>query len=110
VFERIRNSDPQALVSRPPQFTDSRGPELLRRYVGRNYYEVLPEQEQRRWMSFCAGRLLAPELEDALDYGRFRRKVENMLGRTDVAPAQKAILRELRDYADWLSQTVLRSA
>ena len=108
-FRRIRESDVAALVQEPPQFSDPRGPELLRRYLGRNYYEELPASEQRRWKSFCAGRLLAPELEDALDYGRFRRKVEHMLSRTDVAPAEKRTLRGLRDYGDWLYETVLRS-
>lgn len=107
-FEQIRTTRPQALISDPPELYDPRGPELLRRYLARNYYDLLPDPEKERWKSFCASRLLAPELDDALDYGRFRRKVENRLARGDTPAAHKPVLRDLLRYADRLEETVLR--
>jgi len=53
VFERIRTSDPETLKSDPPQLYDRRGPELLWRYIARNFPESLTEQERQRWRSFC---------------------------------------------------------
>jgi exodeoxyribonuclease-1 len=109
IFDWIRNADPQELVHANPSFEDPRGPELLRRYLGRNYYDALTEQQKRRWKSFCAQRLLAPELDAALDYGRFRRKVENLLARTDTPAGKKRVLRDLLAYADWLRDHVLNA-
>jgi len=107
-FKKIHETDAAELVASPPRFVDPRGPELLRRFLARNYYDLLPPEEQKRWISHCASRLLAPELDDVLDYGRFRRKVLNLLSRTDTPARDKPILRELLSYADWVDEHVLR--
>lgn len=107
-FETIRGASPERLVSNPPELYDPRGPELLRRYIARNYYDYLPQPEKERWRSFCASRLLAPEIDDALDYGRFRTKVENRLARGDTPAAHKPILRDLLKYAEWLEDHILK--
>ena len=108
-FARIHSESPPQLISSPPDFVDPRGPELLRRWLARNHFRLLPEHEQKRWLSHCASRLLAPEADGVLDYGRFRRKVENSLARTDTPAAHKPILRDLLEYADWIESNVLRS-
>jgi len=107
-FALVHSLEPSALAASPPQFADPRGAELLRRYLARNYYELIAPAEQERWLSWCASRLLAPELDTVLDYGRFRRKIENLLARTDTSPYDKTILRDLLDYADVLDATVLQ--
>ncbi len=107
-FEQIHRLDPQQLIASAPRFLDARGPELFRRFLARNYFEILPAGEQSRWMSHCASRLLAPELDGVLDYGRFRRKVENLLARTDTEAHDKPILRDLLDYAVEIDNHVLR--
>lgn len=106
-FQQIHASEPAELVSSPPAFVDPRGAELLRRYLARNHFAALPKAEQDRWVSHCASRLLAPEIDGVTDYGKFRRKVENSLARTDTPAAHKPILRELLEYADWIERNVL---
>jgi exodeoxyribonuclease-1 len=106
-FEMIRSASPQALKENPPTLYDPRGPELLRRYIARNFPESLSEQEYLRWKSFCAGRLLTPEPEGAIDFASFRRLVANRLSRVDTPAAHKPILKALSEYADELERTVL---
>ncbi len=107
-IDRIRHTDPEDLAADPPELFDPRGPELLRRYLARNYYEHLDADEQRRWKSFCASRILAPEAEGALDFGTFRRDLKNRLSRSDTPAPDKAILKQLLEYADQLEKTVLK--
>lgn len=107
VFARILASDPRELAENPPRFSDSRGPEMLRRYLGRNFPHVLDADEHRRWISFCARRLLAPEYRHALDYGKFRRKVDSLMAQPDISPRNRQVLKDLGDYADWLEKNIL---
>lgn len=106
-FEYVHQTEPQELISSPPSFRDARGAQLLWRYLARNYYEVLRAEDKSRWMSHCAARLLVPEIEDAMDFKRFRRKVENLLARSDTPASHKGLLLELREYADWIEAHVL---
>jgi exodeoxyribonuclease-1 len=107
VFEFIRTASAEELKRNPPELYDSRGPELLRRYIARNFPESLSEAEQKRWKSFCAGRLLTPEPEGAIDFGTFRRDVTNRLARVDTPAADKRILKQLSEYADYLERAIL---
>jgi exodeoxyribonuclease I len=106
--ERVRSADPASLITHPPQFYDPRGPELLRRYLARNHYDLLSDADKSRWKSYCASKLLAPELDDAMEFARYRKRVESLMNRGDTPPAHKAILRDLKEYGDWIEQTVLR--
>lgn len=106
-FEAIRTGTPEDLLSNPPRLHDSRGPELLWRYIARNYHEALPAAEQAKWKSFCAGRLLTPEPKGAVDFGTFCRDVKNRLSRVNTPAKDKRVLKELLDYAVLLEKTVL---
>jgi exodeoxyribonuclease-1 len=106
-FELIRTATPETLKNDPPSLYDARGPELLRRYIARNFPESLTEEEYRRWKSFCAGRLLTPEPEGAIDFATFRREIKNRLSRVDTPASHKRILKELSEYADYLERTIL---
>jgi exodeoxyribonuclease I len=107
VFGFIQNSPPEELVKAQPQLYDSRGPELLWRYIARNYPEHLSETDRERWKSFCASRLLTPEPNGAVDFGTFCRDVRNRLSRIDTPAQDKKILKALLDYGDLLEKTVL---
>ena len=107
VFESIHHSTPEELTERPPSFSDPRGPEMLRRYLGRNYPHVLTGDAQRQWQRFCARRLLAPEYEKAQDFGNYRRRIRALQDRPERTPREIAVLRDLLDYAQWLETNVL---
>lgn len=109
-FERLREATPHelaALLREPPPFEDVRAPEMLRRFVARNYPDVLDEAQQQRWRSFCSGRLLAPERDDAYDLIRFKKAIQSRMTRVDVSPRDKVILKDLADYARWLESNVV---
>lgn len=106
-FDRIHATDPGELALQPPDFADPRGPEMLRRYLGRNYPDSLSKEEHDRWISHCARRLLAPEYGSARDYGGFRKKVTNLMARPDVSPRNRQVLKDLQDYALWLEKNIL---
>jgi exodeoxyribonuclease-1 len=106
-FEMIRTMPPERLKSDPPRLYDQRAPEMLWRYVARNYPESLTEEEWERWKSFCASRILTPEPDGVMDLGTFKRDVQNRLSRVDTAARDKVILKALSEYATELEQTVL---
>lgn len=107
VFNFIRNSSPEELISAQPKLYDRRGPELLRRYIARNFPDKMPEPEREKWKSFCASRLLTPEPDGAVDFGSYMRDVRNRLSRVDTPAQDKKILKELLDYGEYLEKTVL---
>jgi len=42
-----------------------------------------------------------------LDFGKFKKKVQNLMARGDVPPRNKTVLRDLLDYAAWLERNIL---
>ncbi len=106
-FARIREASPEELLSNPPRLDDPRGPEMLWRYIARNFPRSLPEDEKRRWKSFCASRILTPEPAGAADIGTFLRDLKNRLGRVDTPARDKVTLKRLLDYGEELERTVL---
>jgi exodeoxyribonuclease I len=107
VFDFIRNSPPEDLPKAQPRLYDPRGPELLWRYIARNYPDSLSETDRERWKSFCASRLLTPEPKGAIDFGTYIRDVRNRLSRVDTPAQDKKILKALLDYGNHLEKTVL---
>ncbi|MFP4432347.1 MAG: exodeoxyribonuclease I [Spirochaetaceae bacterium] len=106
-FAVIRNAPPEVLKATPPPLYDPRGPELLRRYIARNFPDSLTGEEERRWKSFCAARILTPEPEGVIDFNTFRREVANRLARLDTPAEDKRILKALAEYGEYLEKTVL---
>jgi exodeoxyribonuclease-1 len=106
-FELLRAAAPETLIANPPRFYDSRGPEMLWRYIARNFPDSLPEAEKQKWRSFCASRILTPEPAGAMDIGTFQREVRNRLGRIDTPPGDKVILKRLFEYGEYLEKTIL---
>lgn len=107
-FDAIHRAPPEQLLRQPPRFADPRGPEMLLRYVARNWPEHLDDATRRRWLSHCAGRLLAPEYEKALDFETYRRRIAHRMSRSDVGPNDKVVLRDLMEYGTWLERNILQ--
>ena len=107
VFERIRTSTPVELREKPPKLYDPRGNELLWRYIARNFPESLDDEERARWRSFCATRILTPEPDYVIDFGRYMREVTNQIKRVDTPAADKRVLKRLLEYGENLEATIL---
>lgn len=106
-FELIRTMPPYELKVNPPRLYDRRAPEMVWRYVARNFPEVLTDEERDRWRSFCASRILTPEPSEAMDIGTYMRDVQNRLSRVDTPAREKLILKKLLEYGRELERTVL---
>jgi len=106
-FTRVRNAQPEELPRLSLNVEDPRIPELLWRYIGRNYPEQFDTKQRERWRSFCAGRILMPPSEKASSFAFFERKIAEHLADKDLAPSKKRILQALGEYRDYLAETVL---
>ena len=107
VFDRIRTSTPAELRENPPTLYDRRGNELLWRYIARNFPESLDTEERARWRSFCATRILTPEPDYVIDFGRYMREITNHLKRIDTPAEDKLILKRLLEYGESLEAEIL---
>jgi exodeoxyribonuclease-1 len=106
----IHQTPPEELKTLTLNFFDPRIPEMLRRFIGRNFPSTLDEQEMSAWKSACAGRILFPKARAALDHGGFLKVLENLKYSTDVTPAQKLVVKELEKYEEILKDQVLKYA
>ncbi|MDC7220893.1 MAG: exodeoxyribonuclease I [Spirochaetales bacterium] len=106
-FELVHNTLPENLWKLQPPFRDPRLPEMLRRFVGRNFPETLPEDRAKQWRSYSAGRLLFPPVKNSSDFGEFRKRLENFRLSEELDARDKVIIKALSDYADSLEREIL---
>lgn len=102
----IRALEPDKILSTPMQFDDPRLPEMVWRFVCRNYPEVLNEEELARWKSFCASRLLVPPGR-ITDYNFFMRKVNEHLQNKNIDSSDKLVLQKLLIYGKKMGEKIL---
>ncbi|MGM0432722.1 MAG: exodeoxyribonuclease I [Spirochaetota bacterium] len=108
-FEIVHSCEPEKLLQLDLRFEDARAPELLWRYICRNYPEILPEKEKKKWLSFAAGRLLFPPGDVLVSYQFFTRKVAEKARSKEVSSRDKLILKELEHYGNELKEQVLHA-
>ena len=106
-FARIRSSRPEELPALTQKWEDPRIPEMLWRYTFRNFPEVMPEKEMRKWKSFCAGRILVPSSEGAMRLPEYRKRLAAFREDKSLPPRKKLIVGELEEYAAQLETEIL---
>ncbi len=109
VLEVIRNTPAEELGRLQIMAKDPRIPEMLRRYIGRNYPEVLDDEGQRRWKSFCASRILFPPIPEASDLGEYRKRLAAWRDSEELEAEKKPIIKALEEYGDYLEAELLTS-
>jgi len=102
-FILIHQAQPGERLSLNIKFQDKRVFEMLFRHIGRNYPEVLTEEQQRQWKSFCANRILNPPGNIMINWDFFNRKITERMESNETEPKQKLILSKLKDYKDKLA-------
>ena len=107
VLEVIRNTAPEDLGDLRPRAKDSRIPEMLRRYRGRNYPETLNAEETERWRSFCASRILFPPIPEASDLGEYRKRLAAWRDSEELEASKKPVVKALEEYGDALEAALL---
>jgi exodeoxyribonuclease-1 len=100
-------TSPEDLTRLQPQVKDARIPEMLRRYIGRNYPEVLDEEGRRRWKSFCASRILFPPIPEASDLGEYRKRLAAWRESEELEAEKKPVIKALEEYGDRLEADIL---
>lgn len=106
-MQRVRTLTPEEMLTTRFDFDDIRLNEMLFRFVCRNYYGSLDETTRTKWKSFCAQRLLVPPQDHLINFSFYMRKIEERLASRDIAPGDKIILKELRDYGRRLEREIL---
>ena len=109
VLEDIRNADPAVLSQLNITAKDPRIPEMLRRYIGRNHPHTLNEEGRRRWRGFCTSRILFPPVPEAADLGKYRKRLAACMESDELEAAKKPIIKALREYGDYLEETLIDS-
>ncbi|MDY3938655.1 MAG: exodeoxyribonuclease I [Spirochaetia bacterium] len=104
---RARSLSPEEILTTRFDFDDARLNEMLFRFVCRNYYGSLNEATRAKWKSFCAQRLLVPPQDHLINFSFYMRKIDERLASRDIAPGDKVILKELRDYGRRLEREIL---
>ncbi len=106
-FARIHETPRERVPKLRLDCEDPRVPEMFRRFLWRNFLDLLPATEQKRWRAFCASRLLMSRGEKSVDFSFFSRKIDEHLQRSDLDGRAKVVLRTLADYRDYLKREVL---
>ncbi|MBN2509016.1 MAG: exodeoxyribonuclease I [Spirochaetales bacterium] len=107
-FSALREAAPEDLLGMAGGFQDSRIPQMIWRYAFRNYPSFMPLEEQKRWMSFCASRILLPPEGQGVKWSDYRKWVAKYREDRDLEPAQQVVTAALEEYGNELEQSVLR--
>lgn len=105
-FATIRKTLPEKLGDLTITFDDNRCYEMLWRYRCRNWPETLDEEQQERWKSFCAQRLIQPPGATPVDIAFYARKIAERMASKETLPKEKEILAALEAWGHRLCERV----
>ncbi len=111
LFTSIRNTELAGLFQLDVQSHDMRLPELFRRYRWRNSWEAgitMEPKEMRKYMAFCAKRLLQPPITSAYTRETYEIKIKQLWESPNLDARATVVLKALRDYGQYLDKTVLQ--
>lgn len=108
-FSLIRSCSPEELPGLNLRFEDPRVPEMLWRYIARNYPDVLDEKDLEKWKSFCASRLLFPPGDIMISYQFYTRKIAEKAASKEMSAEDKIILQQLSEYGSMISRRILKT-
>ncbi len=106
-FDNLQNAEPEKIRELDLSFDDPRVPEMLWRFTGRNYPQIMSKEEQVKWKNFCAGRILFPPENLINNFQFYKRKIREKSENKNLSAGDKLILRELHDYAEFLEKKIL---
>lgn len=106
-FKIIHTTPADKLFSLHPSFSDQRIPELLWRFICRNFPEQMDKKTEKQWKSFCAGRILFPPGKMINDFDFFKRKIKENMADREITGREKVILKKLDTYAEFLQKNIL---
>lgn len=105
-FAEIRSTEGAQLWNKRFTFDDSRCHEMLWRYICRNWPETLDPEQQGRWKSFCAQRLIQPPGDTPVTLEFYARKIAERMASKETEPKDKEILGKLAEYGKQVCERV----
>lgn len=106
-FQVIHSTRKEDLPGLSLHFEDTRIPEMLWRFICRNYPEQFDKEERDKWKSFCASRTLCPPITDAWDFGKAEKKLKQLMENKTLNPGDKVVVKDLSEYIGVLKRKIL---
>ncbi|MCB5160537.1 exodeoxyribonuclease I [Marinomonas algarum] len=98
-METIRSTAPEQLSELALSFDDRRMPEMLMRYIGRNYPDQLSEQQGEEWEEYRQLRLLDKEGGGSIHMEAYFERLNRLAQTPDLPHHKMVMLQDLSDYA-----------
>lgn len=98
-METIRETPAHALSELAMSFDDRRLPEMLMRYIGRNYPDQLAEQHRVEWEEYRQIRLLEEDGGGSITMEAYFHRLNEIAQTPDLPAAKQIMLQDLADYA-----------
>lgn len=109
IMEEVRSAVPDDLRKLKPNFQDKRLPEMLFRYVARNFPESLSDEQCKRWDCYRYSRLTQDDYGASIVIEEYREQLKEL--RRSVSSKEKlAIVDELEEYGNTLLAELRDSA
>ena len=106
-FHTVREAEPEELLSFSQGFEDPRIPQMIWRYGFRNFPERMPEGEKKRWLSFCASRILLPPGGRGTKFSDYKKWISHYRADKELPPSGQVVVAELEEYGESLENEVL---
>lgn len=97
-FAMIRDMSAKELLDSNFSFDDRRAPDLLWRYVRRNWPEALEGDRKEEWHRFCEHRLHFTPGDTLVNLEFYARKIAERLKSQDTDEQDKRIMQQLEEY------------
>lgn len=98
-METIRSTPAVHLSELAISFDDRRLPEMLMRYIGRNYPDQLSEQQRLEWEEYRQVRLLEKDGGGSINMEQYFERLNQIAQTPDLSAAKQIMLQDLADYA-----------
>ncbi len=103
LFSHIQKLSPEALAAQVFSFIDSRLPEMLFRYRGRNFPDSLNKEERIAWQQFCHDRVRDKEKGASICIDEYRDRLKALRADSSLASQKVPLIDALASWLDDLS-------
>ncbi len=102
VMDDIRRADADTLAGHSFVFEDSRLPDMLLRYRGRNFPDSLTPEETVQWEEYRFSYLTDPKAGASICMDAYLAEVDQLLASAEISATDRDVLLALQSYADEL--------
>lgn len=106
LFGEIRCADAEQLVDRSFAFTDVRLPQMLTRYLGRNFPDVLGDKDKSQWQTFCRDRILEKEAGASIALDDFDQRLKELSVAHQGSDKKMTLINALESWRDTLVDSI----